>query len=105
RIALARDDSTAEMIMSQISAMSREIKNIENQLNNLYEEKVKPNVDKKNIILFINSLKDFTKNIGIFDDILKKRSLIQTVVKEIIWNDDQYEAHIEFLEDLKDDCK
>lgn len=105
RIALAPDDSIAEMIMSQISAINKEIKDLEEQLNSIHNEKVKHNIDRENVLLFVDSLKNFTKNIDIFDDILKKRSLIQTVVKEVIWNDDKYEADIKFLEDLNDDCK
>ena len=105
RIALAPDDSIAEMIMTQISSINEEIKSIESQLDNIHENKVKHIVEKENVLLFIESLKNFTKNIDNFHDIIKKRSLIQTVVKEIIWNDEQYEADITFLEDLNDECK
>lgn len=105
RIALAPDDSVAEMIMTQISSINEEIKSIKSQLDNIHENKVKHIVEKENVLLFIESLKNFTENIDNFHDIIKKRSLIQTVVKEIIWNDEQYEADITFLEDLNDDCK
>ena len=105
RIALAPSDDIAEMIMAQISSINKEIKSIESQLNNIHENKVKHIVEKENVLLFIESLKNFTKNIDNFHDIIKKRSLIQTVVKEIIWNDEQYEADITFLEDLNDECK
>lgn len=105
RIALAPDDSVAEMIMTQISSINEEIKSIKSQLDNIHENKVKHIVEKENVLLFIESLKNFTKNIDNFNDIIKKRSLIQTVVKEIIWNSDKYEADIKFLEDLNDDCK
>lgn len=105
RIALAPSDDIAEIIISQISEINKEIKTIEDQLNSIYEKKIKHDIDKENILLFVESLKNFTHNIDAFDDIIKKRSLIQTIVKEIIWNDEKYEADIIFLEDLNDDCK
>ena len=105
RVALAPDDSVAEIFMQQISGINEEIKEIENKINCINSNLVEHNTNKENLMLFIDSLKNFNKNIKEFDDIIKKRSLIQTIVKRITWDSDNYEANIEFLENLSDDCK
>lgn len=105
RVALAPDDSVAEIFMQQISGINEEIKEIENKINCINSNLVEHNTNKENLLLFIDSLKNFNKNIKEFDDVIKKRSLIQTIVKRITWDSDNYEANIDFLENLSDDCK
>lgn len=105
RIALAPDDSVAEIFMQQISGINEEIKEIENKINCINSNLDEHNTNKENLSLFVDSLKNFNKNIKEFDDVIKKRSLIQTIVKRITWDSDNYEANIEFLENLSDDCK
>ncbi|EDT77104.1 recombinase family protein [Clostridium butyricum] len=105
RISLAPSDDIAEMIMNQISDINKEIKSLKSKLDNIDNIKIKDNIDKQNVLLFIDSLKNFSKNIELFEDPIKRRSLIQTVVKKIIWNDDEYVAEIELLEEVSDEYK
>ena len=105
RVALAPDDSIAEMFMQQIEEINKEIKSIENKLKNINSDSLEHNNNIENLMLFIDTLKNFTKNIYEIDDIIKKRSLIQTIIKRITWDSDNYEANIEFLEDLSDEYK
>ena len=105
RISLAPSDDIAEMIMNQIKDINKEIKSLKSKLDNIDNIKIKDNIDKQNVLLFIDSLKNFSKNIELFEDPIKRRSLIQTVVKKIIWNDDEYVAEIELLEEVSDEYK
>lgn len=105
RVALAPTDDIVEMFMQQIADINKEIKELEFELENINMD-IKEHIgNKENLMLFIDSLKNFRKNINEVDDLLKKRALIQTVVKRVNWNSDTFEANIELLEDITEDCK
>ena len=105
RVALAQDDSVVDMFMQQINKINSEIKDIESQMTDIKTQANNHEQDTSNIILFIDSLKNFSKNINVIDDIMKKRSLIQTIIKRVTWDSDNYSANIEFLENLSDEYK
>lgn len=105
RVALTSDDSIAEMFMQQITEINKEIKNIEDQINNIKSSNNEHKYNIESLMIFIDSLKNFNKNINEIDDVIKKRSLIQTIVKKVTWNSDEYEANIEFLENLSSEFK
>lgn len=105
RVALAPTNEVAEMIMNQISEINKEIKTLENELNDINFKMNKNSIDRENLMLFIESLNTFSKDIKDIDDVIKKRSLLQTIIKKITWDSDLFNADIEFLENLSEDFK
>lgn len=105
RIALAPDDSVAQALMDEVAKYNKEIDSLQNSLNEISDNSERKKIDIENMNLFIDSLKNFCKNIKLVNDVVTRRSLIQSIVKKITWNDESYEADIELLEDISEGMK
>lgn len=99
RLSLAPDD-LAEDIMSETSAIKKEILDLQNNLNNIESDKNEITNQTVNLELIIHSLKHFNENIDTvdtIDDISKKRILIQSVTNRVVWNGDMLKFKVEIL--------
>ena len=105
RVAFAPSDDVAQVLMSEIAECNKEIRNLEDKLQEIADAHTKKKIDKHNISLFIDSLKNFSKNIRSFDDVVKRRSLVQSIVRRITWDGENFEANIELLEDISPEMK
>ena len=100
RAALAPTDEIATVFIDQMVPVNDEIKELKKQLTDIKKNKEQKQIDNKNLKLFIENIKNFNDNMIRTDNILKRRFLIQSVVKNIIWNSNTYEININFLENI-----
>lgn len=104
QLSLAPNNDVAGIIMNEISSLNDEIKELELNLNNIESDKNEIINQTVNLELIINSLKHFNENMDIVDDISKKRLLIQSVARKILWDGDNYKTTITIL-DIDDSKK
>lgn len=95
QLSLAPNNDVAGIIMNEISSLNDEIKELEYNLNNIESDKNDIINQTVNLELIINSLKHFNENMDIVDDISKKRLLIQSVARKILWDGDNYKTTVE----------
>lgn len=101
KLSEAPNEIVSKYIMDEITKLSDEVKALKSKLEDLNKNKGTYHTDIENLKITVNMLKNFKDNFEITDDITQKRLMLQTILKEVIWNGDTYEAKLIILEDKK----
>lgn len=94
QLAKNRDKAYSKFIDSDLDELNNELEELQNQYNDILTEKNDINKKEFNIDLMMQSLNYFNKTIDTLPDILGKRTLIESMVDSIIWNDTTEELEI-----------
>lgn len=94
-------ETVTDYIMKGIDKISKEINELKLSVKNINNNKKEFNSDLENLKITINLLENFSTVFNITDDIHQKRLLLQTILKEVIWDGDNLEAKLIILEDKK----
>ncbi|MCE5222123.1 MAG: recombinase family protein [Clostridium sp.] len=97
QLSLAPNNDVASIIMNEISSINNELKELQNNLNNMECDKNEIVNQTVNLELIIDSLKHLNENIDTVDDISKKRILIQSVASKVLWDGDNYKSIVKIL--------
>lgn len=101
KLSEAPNEIVTKYIMDEVTKLSDEVKSLKSKLEDINNNKITYSADIENLKITIDMLKNFKDNFNITDDINQKRLMLQTILQEVIWNGDTYEANLIILEDKK----
>ena len=90
------DSDATEILTDKINTLSREIKVLQEQVNEVACTMEDANIENNNYELVINALARFKDNFENIEDIKTKKALLSMLIDEIRWNGDTSEIEIDF---------
>jgi DNA invertase Pin-like site-specific DNA recombinase len=105
KISLSTNDIVTKKLMEKIDDTSKEIEELKLKLENEKIIKEENKSNEENVKIFIENIKNFSKNIDSLDTIFQKRELLRILVKEVIWDGDNYTATIKYNIDIDEESK
>lgn len=90
------DSDVTDILADKINALSREIKELQLQVNEVACTVEDATLENNNYELVINTLDKFKDNFNSIEEIKTKKALLSMLIDEIRWNGDTTEIEIDF---------
>ena len=90
------DSDITEILTDKINTLSKEIKDLQTQCNEVACTVEDANIENNNYELVMNTLDKFKDNFENIEDIQTKKALLSMLIDEIRWNGDTSEIQIDF---------
>lgn len=102
KIALIDDEEILSLFMQKIKTTNAEIQELKIKLEDLDIQNKENKMNEYKIKEFMEDVKNFENNIDFMETIRQKREAIARLVKEIIWDGDNFEAKVIFNVELEE---